>query len=256
MLYVVLRKSTFTGAFSVVLCTSAQLVDSDSDIVWYNLRMSNLDEEKAEVMSQDLTPEMIERASKPKKTWFFERMGDGKIFACEEREAWQVCYNKSTWKRRDFRLLGTSDGTTYNRIAKESMSEAHALAPQIDAKKKELQKYMEAEEKLIMNEVVDMEGDPSDTINEANKQKVLRLRVIIDRIHDELDVMEARFKDVTASVVKRATEAELEVAKANQAERVKNGMDVDWPDEYLNINTPAGSHKPRSKIIGILEGRV
>lgn len=245
-----------SGAFSVVVCISAQVVDSASGVVWYNFRMSNFEEEKASVMSQDLSPEMMARATAPKKTWFFERMGDGKIFATEESEAWQICYNKSTWKRRDFRLVGTSDGTTYNRIVKESMVEAHQLAPKIEEKKKELLRYQKAEEDLIMNQAVDMEGDPSDKVNEENKQKVLRLRTIMDRIHGELDVMEERYKDITSAVVQRATDAEMEVAKANQAKRVAESLDVDWPDQNLNIITPAGSSKPRSKIVGILEGRV
>lgn len=217
--------------------------------------MSDLDKEKEEVRSQDLSPEMMARATAPKKTWFFKRLGDGKVFACEEREAWQIVYNRSTWKRRDFQLLGTSDGTTYHRITKESMVEAHQLAPEIDKKKAELQRYMDAEEKLVVDEAVDMEGDPADVVNEGNKQKVLRLRTIMDRLHGELDKMEARYREVTATVVKRATDAEMEVAIANQKARVAQGLDVDWPDESLNIQTPAGSHKPRNKILGILEGR-
>lgn len=217
--------------------------------------MSDLDKEKEELRSRDLSPEMLARATAPKKTWFFKRMGDGKVFACEEREAWQIVYNRSTWKRRDFQLLGTSDGTTYHRITKESMAEAHQLAPEIDKKKAELQRYMDAEEKLVVDEAVDMEGDPSDVVNEANKQKVIRLRNIMDRLHGELDKMEGRYREVTASVVKRATDAEMEVAIANQKARVAQGLDVDWPDESLNIQTPAGSHKPRNKILGILEGR-
>lgn len=218
--------------------------------------MSDIEQEKMEMQSQDLSPAMIERSTAPKKTWFFERMGDGKVFACEEKEAWQIVYNKSTWKRRDFRMLGTSDGTTYNRIVKESMKEAQILAPEIDKKKAELQKYMNSEENLIMNEVVDMEGDPSDTFNEANKQKVLRLRTIMDRIHKELDILEGRYKTVVKDVVQRATNEELEVAKANQAKRVAEGYELDWPNENLNIQTPDGSAKPREKILGMLSGRL
>jgi len=218
--------------------------------------MSDIEQEKMEMKGQDLSPAAIEKATRPKKTWFFERMGDGSVFACEEREAWQICFNKSKWKRKDFRLLGTSDGTTYHRITKESMTEAYELAPTIESKKTELQRYMKAEEDLIVGEAVDMEGDVSDTFNEVNKQKVLRLRKIMDRLHGELDALESRYKEVTASVVKRATEAELEVAKANQAKRIEQGLGFDWPDADLNIQTPAGSHKPRSKILGILGGRI
>lgn len=219
------------------------------------MRMTNLDDEKRELMSQDLSPAMMQKASAPKKTWFFERMGDGKIFAVEEREAWQIVFNKSTWKRRDFRLLGTSDGTTYNRIVKESIDDARKLEPLIATKSAELKRYQEAEEKLVIDEAVDMEGDPADTFNEANKQKVLRLRKIMERLHEELDTLEDDYRKVTADIVTRATEAELEVAKANQAARVAQGLDVDWPDENLNIQTPAGSHKPRNKILGVLGQR-
>ena len=212
--------------------------------------------EKQEMMNNDLSPAAIERATAPKKTWFFERMGDGKVFACEENEAWQICYNKSTWKRRDFRMLGTSDGTTYHRIVKESMVEAREIAPQIEKKKEELQRYMAGEEKLLVDEAVDMEGDPADVANEANKQKVLRLRAIMNRLHSELDTMEAHYKTLTASVVNRATEAELNQAKANQQARIDQGHELDWPDESLNIQTPAGSSKPRQKILGMLQGRL
>lgn len=217
--------------------------------------MFNIEEEKAAVMAEDLSPAMVERISKPKKTWFFERMGDGMILATEESEAWQICYNKSRWKRNDFKMLGSSDGTTFHRIVKESMSEARVLEPQIEQKKGELKRYMSAEESLIMNEAVDMEGDPADTVNEENKKKVLRLRGIINRIHDQLDTLEAQYKEVTASVVKRASDAELEVAKKNQADRIAQGMDVDWPDSNLNIMTPEAKGGGRQKILGLIGNR-
>lgn len=213
----------------------------------------SIEAEKEELKAADLSPALVERETKAKKTWFFER-GDGKIIACEEKEAWQITYNRSTWKRRDFRILGTSDGTTYQRIVKASMGEAYELAPQIEAKKKELLRYQKAEEDLLLNEVVDMEGDPSDTINEANKGKVRRLRTIIDRIHGELDVIEERYKTVTAGVVKNATEAELAVAMKNQEKRLADKLDFDWPDQNGNIETPAGSSKPRQQLLGILSG--
>lgn len=209
-------------------------------------------------MAQDLSPQMMAKLSTPKKTWFFERMGDGKIFACEEREAWQICFNKSNWKRRDFRLLGTSDGTTFYKIVKESMVEARQLEPEIEKKRAELQRYMDAEEKLIMNEAVDMEGDPEDVINEQNKQKVLRLRKIMDRLHEELDTVEARYREVTASVIKRATDAEMEVAIKNQeafvADQRARGLDpvLDWPDQNLNIQTPEAKGGGRQKILGLI----
>lgn len=206
--------------------------------------------------AQDISPAMMAKLSTPKKTWFFERMGDGFVLACEQEEAWQIVYNRSNWKRRDFRLLGTSDGTTFHRIVKESMAEARILEPQIQTKRAELQRYMDAEEKLVIDEAVDMEGDPADTFNEANKQKVIRLRKIIDRLHGELDEIESRYKEVTAAVLKRATDAEFEVAKKNQAERIAAGQELDWPDQNLNIQTPEAKGGGRQKILGLIGGRM
>lgn len=216
----------------------------------------DVEKEKEEVRARDLSPAMVERFLTPKKTWFFERIGDGFVFACEEREAFDICYNKSRWKRRDFRLLGTSDGLTFDRVRKESMGRARELEPEIERLKTEIQKYQDAEEKLIMDEVVDMEGDPADVVNEANKQKVLRIRAILDRIHDQLDTLEDEYKNVTANVIRRATEAELEVAKANQAERIKNGLGLDWPSEDLNGFTPDADPRTRKKILNIMNGRM
>lgn len=216
--------------------------------------MFNFEEEKQQVMSNDLTPAMREKASKPKKTWFFKRLGDGKILATEAREAWQICYNKSTWKRRDFQLIGTSDGTTFNKIIRSSMTEAQVLEPQIEKKKAELEKFMKREEDLILDEVVDMEGDPSDSENERNKQKVLRLRKIIDDLNTSLDEMEEKFKSLVADVVQRATDAEMEIAIKNQKERLAQGLDVDWPDSDMNIQTPEANGQKRKKLLGLVGG--
>lgn len=218
--------------------------------------MFNLDDERQQVMSQDLTPAMMQKASAPKKTWFFKRLGDGKVIATEEREAWQICYNRSTWKRRDFQLIGTSDGTTFHRIVKQSIVDAQKLEPEINQKKAELEKFMKREEDLILDEVVDMEGDPSDVENERNKQKVLRLRKIIDDLHESLDEMEERYRALVADVVQTATDAEMEVAIKNQADRIAQGLDVDWPDQNLNIQTPEAKAGGRQKILGLIGGRM
>lgn len=238
--------------------------DSDIARMCYNARMSGEHEKAVEDMrGHDLSPAMVEKETRAKKTWFFERMGDGKIIAAEQREAWDICYNKSNWKRRDFKLLGTSNGQTYTKIVRESMSRVQQLRPQVEAKRVELQKYMQSEENLITNEAVDMEGDPADTENEKNKLKVLRLRKIIDRINGELDILEDELQKHVCEVVSLAFAAELEVAKENQAQRIKNcdntenpSACLDWPDKNLNIKTPAGSHKPREQILGILGGRM
>ena len=206
--------------------------------------------------SQDLSPAAMERASAPKKTWFFERMMDGMIFACEVREAWEITYNKSTWKRRDFRLLGTSDGKTYQMISKESLARARVLEPEIEKLKEELSRNMRYEENLVASEAVDMDGDPEDIENEMNKKKVLRFRSIMDKIHAKLDVLETEYRSVVREVVKRATDAELEVARKNQQARIDQGLPLDWPNRHENILTPDTSPERRDEILGLMSKRV
>lgn len=192
----------------------------------------------------------MEKAKAPRKTWFFERMGDGMTFPCEIKEAWDICYNRSNWKRRDFRLIGTSDGTTYTWIVREAMTDARRLEPELEKMKAELKKYEGADERLLVEEVVDMEGDPSDTFNEANKQKILRLRKIIDRLNDQLDAKEEEYRLAVKNVVSRATAAELEVAKENTKTR-----GFEWPDKKANIATPQASDDDRSEILQIMGKR-
>lgn len=195
-----------------------------------------------DVKAQDLSPAMMARESAPKKTWFFER-GDGMIFACEEREAWDLVNNRSEWKRRDFKIVGVSDGTTYQKVVRESIAQAKVLEPEISRLKEELKRYERAEEKLIMDEAVDMEGDSSDAVNEGNKQKVLRLRGIIDRLDAQLEEKEAAYKSIVSDVVKRATEAELEVARGT----------IEWPSD-MNIMTPDSDQRTRNKILKLMGG--
>ena len=213
-----------------------------------------LSKESEDLKGRDMSPAMVEKARAPRKTWFFKRLGDGMIMACEAKEAWQICYNKSAWRRKDFQILGTSDGTTFKKIIDGSIAEARRLSPTIDKQREQWQRFMTSEENLITNEAVDMEGDPKDEVNEVNKQKVLRLRTIIEREGQKLDELEEEYRDKVGRVVKRATDEEMKVAIANQAERLKQGLDYDWPDENMNINTPGGSHKPRKVIVGLMQG--
>lgn len=197
-----------------------------------------------ELKSRDLNPQMVARETKPKPTWFVKRLSDDYTFPVEEKEAWDMLYNQSNWKRHDFQFVGYSDGTTYARITKEALAEANRLVPLIESKKGEVARYVSLEDRLMMEEIVDMEGDPSDATNEGNKKKVLRLRSIRTRLADELEVLENDHRNATADVVRRATNAELEVAKANWAERKV------WPDSDLNVMTPNASAKERNKILG------
>src|SRR3954468_14551380 len=93
-----------------------------------------------QLKGRDLTPAMMARESAPKKTWFFQR-GDGLLFPCEEKEAWDICNNRSTWKRRDFKYIGVSDGTTYQKIVKGALGDAKRLEPELDKIRLELKRY-------------------------------------------------------------------------------------------------------------------
>lgn len=213
--------------------------------------MEDLPEDVQEIRDKELSPAEVAKATAPKKTWFVKRLTDGYVFACEAREAWDIINNKSTWKlsSRDFKFIGCSDGKTYARIAKELMAEANALAPQIEQMKKEIGRYRAQEDRFLMDEVVDMEGDASDEVNEANKQKVLRLRKIIDRETEKLEALEAKHRDATKNVVQRAFDAERAVAEENWQ---KNGPE--WPPA-MNIITPeARNPQERQEIVNMLGG--
>ena len=203
----------------------------------------------------DLSPAMMQRAASPKKTWFFKRLGDGQIFACELREAWQICYNRSSWRRKDFQILGTSDGTTFKRIIDESIRDAQRLQPEIDKQRATWQRYMKMEEDLIFNDLIDMDGDPADEENEKGKQKVIKLRGIIEKEGKKLDDLEDEFRRKVSEVVSYATDEEMKIAIENQKKRLEEGRDYDWPPETANINTPKANARARKKIVGLVEQR-
>lgn len=206
--------------------------------------MAELTEEDAR--SVDLSPAAVARYTKPKRTWFVKRTGDGVVFACEEREAWDIIYNRSTWKRNDFKFIGCSDGKTYFEVAKASLTEARKLEPAIEAKKKEIARYRAQEDKFLMDEVVDMEGDPSDTFNETNKQKVLRMRKITERLDRELESLEKQYHEHTKDVVLRATAAERAVAEANWKKKKI------WPRK-MNVVTPDAKPDERRAILASMK---
>lgn len=201
-----------------------------------------------DIRGRDLSPAMIARAKAAKKTWFVQRTGNpnkGEIIAVEEKEAYDMLYNTSTWKRRDFEFIGHSDGTTYKRIAEESMGTASKLLPEIETTRIEVEKYRNTESKLMIDEIIDMDGDPSDTKNEENKMKILRLRKIITRHEDKLEKLENEYANHTSNVVKRAQEAELKVARANWKKQKV------WPGN-MNIITPSVSPGERLRILGAM----
>ena len=191
--------------------------------------MSDSIEEKEEMKNRDLSPAMVEKMTRPKKTWFIQRTGDGFIFACEEEEAWKTLTNRSTWARHDFKILGVSDGTTYARFINESKGKAREIHSKIVEVENEVNKYRKTEEKFVFEDLLDL-TDP----------KVLKVKSIIAEYDGKLDVMNKEYSDMTKNVAQSAFDAELKAAIDGGSRQFPGNCD---------IMTPGASEQERAKII-------
>lgn len=134
--------------------------------------------------------------------FFIERIGDGYIFACTEREAWNTLSNSSTWKRRDFRIVGTSDGKIFRKIVSQAREEKLKIKAELAQLQKQLDKYTATEEKFLFEDLLDKD-DP----------KVKRVRELIDKTLEELEPIQAKLKNYSQRIVSEAHAAELEEAR-------------------------------------------
>lgn len=180
----------------------------------------------------DLSPALVKRETAPRKTWFFERTGDSYVFACHEAEAWEIMSNRTNWMRRDFKMIGVSDGKTYAKIINESGAKARVLKSELDILKREQTRYMKAEENLMFDDLVKPEDDTPEGA------KLRKVKEIIADYDARIDVQEDQYKKATSDVQKEAFNAELEVARGH-LERPSN----------QNIMTPGASPTERAKII-------
>lgn len=178
----------------------------------------------------------------PQKTWFFKR-GDGMIFAAEAREAWDIINNRGNWRRHDFKLLGCSDGKTYERVVREKRAEADALQPELVRMRTQLERYRKAEERLMVDEAVD-EDDLTDPVNAENVAKLKRLQGLIERFEKKLAKKEKEYRDLTKNVTQQAFDAELKVARKNP---------IEYPPA-MNIITPGATPRRRKRVLDLLEG--
>lgn len=181
-----------------------------------------------ELKNQDLSPQMIAKFTKPKKTWFIKRVGDGKIFAMEEQEAWNTLTNRSGWVRTDFRIVGVSSGETYYKIVKEAKGKSQKIRLEIEAIEREANKYRKTEERFVFEELL----DPTD-------EKVKKVRAIIMKYDKELEKKNKEYLAMTSEVAKTAFEAELAVARKNPRTFPNN----------QDIITPGANSRERTKII-------
>jgi hypothetical protein len=164
------------------------------------------------------------------------------VFPCEENEAWDIVNNRSEWKRHDFILLGTSDGTTFNRMIKENRQKVDALSPVVDSLEAEVAQFVRMREKLMLDEIVDMD-DLTDPVNAANVAKIKRLDEILRKKRVELLEKKTEYKRLAGDMVKIAIDAERLVAEANL-----KAKGAEWPGP-INIITPSASAQERERIL-------
>lgn len=143
------------------------------------------------------------KASQPRKTWFFER-GDGFIFACDEAEAWGLLYNRNNWMRRDFKMLGMSDGTTYYDTVKNAKKEVAEMTQQRAELDSDYQKFLKTEERLRFEE-----------LREDTDEMVIRVKGKLKELSDKIQEIDLQLKNVNKMIVDKAFNAELEKARGN-----------------------------------------
>lgn len=139
---------------------------------------------------------------KPQKTWFFEK--DGVPFGVNEKEAWELITNKSSWRRNDIEMLGMSDGQKFHEIVKAAGPRREELQVEIKALQEKLDKYIKGHDRLLFDEFAE-EDDP----------RVLRAKELIKKTEDEMEPLETELKELRSGLISKAFNAELEVARGN-----------------------------------------
>lgn len=163
------------------------------------------------------------------KTWFIQRGQDpNDIFACEEQEAWGLFHNRTNWMRSDFKIIGVSDGRTYVKIMQEAGNMKTELEKKVVELSREITKYSHTYDKLKYEDLLD-ETDP----------KVEKLHAILKDLNEQLDKANAELKDIQRVVVRKAFNAELEVARGN----------IEHPTNH-DVFTPGGNRDKILKNLG------
>jgi len=165
---------------------------------------------------------------KPEKTWFFQR-GDGLLFTCNEAQANEIMRNRTNWMRRDFKMLGTSDGTTYKKVKDEEKKKISGLKEDVKNLNIELSRYIKTLERFKFDELL-----------EDTDAKVIRVNEIIKGLEDKIDEKTDIIKNFTKIIDKKAFDAEFAKAKGNLV----------MPGD-INVMTPEG--KDREKILKALQ---
>lgn len=165
--------------------------------------------------------------TRPEKTWFFQR-GDGMIFACNEVQANETMRNRTNWMRRDFKMLGVSDGTTYKRVKNEEKKSIVALKEELKELNINLSKYLKTLERFKFDELLD-----------ETDVKVIRANELIKELESKIEEKETILKNAAKIIEQKAFDAEFAMAKGN----------LEMPSD-INVMTP--DKKDREKILKAL----
>lgn len=168
-------------------------------------------------------------SSKPTKTWFIERTGDGKVFATDEHDAWNMLTDKSKWRRHDFKIIGVSDGTTYFKIISQGKQDMQELIDKKAQLTSTFQKYSATEDRLRFTELKD-----------SNDPMVVKVTGLLFDLQKEINEVDDKMKNFNKYLIDKAFNAELEKARGN----------IEFPTNH-DIITPIKAD--REKIISMLQ---
>lgn len=165
---------------------------------------------------------------RPEPLWFFER-GDGLRFAAKADEAWDLLRNTSNWQRRDFKLVGYSEGNAYFSHVKQEMSKHADFKKEVEEMERNLERYRKTEEKLIFDDLLE-DDDP----------KVKKARARIAELDGVLEGKQEKLNKYISQVNQEAFEKEWKIAS--------HCKEIPSP-ENNDIKTPGASPRERQKII-------
>jgi hypothetical protein len=163
------------------------------------------------------------------KTWFIQRGNDPEdVFACDEQEAWGLFNNRTNWMRRDFKIIGVSDGSTYVNALKEANNEVSNLQTEVASLSRDLSRYLETRDNFKFTQLL-----PN------SDEKVVRVNALIKELEDKLDEKNKILADSQKYIISKAFKAELEVARGH----------IEHPQNF-DVFTPTGNRDKILKQLG------
>ncbi len=148
-----------------------------------------------------------------KEVYFFKR-GDGKIFAAQKIEAWELIRGQGNWARKDIVYIGKSDGKLYKKVIAEAKIKKQKLMAEKRQLQKELQRYIEIEDKLRFEDMIkeDLISSDDKTIMEK-VDKLRRVMKFIKDVEKKLEIVNDKIKNFNKVIINKAIKAEIKNIK-------------------------------------------